>query len=267
MKLIKTKINELIFWYRADDKFVGQRIALGKYEEYETMLMLSQVNKNSVVVDVGANIGYYTLLLAQKCKQVYAVEPDKDCFEILKKNVEENGFNNVVLFNVAVGDKKEKNIFIKDSINLGNSRLIGDKRKTIYDKRVIVNCLKLDDILSKEQKIDLIKIDSQGWEPQVIEGAKKIIKRDSPTLFLEYTPSEYKDEKMIKFLRDNYQNIWSIDYWYFICQRGIKVNKKTGYVDLWIKNKFGIRDYVDCVKYVRLKKIIKFGLAWLTNTQ
>jgi predicted O-methyltransferase YrrM len=123
MKLIKTKINELIFWYREDDKIVGQRIALGKYEEYETMLMLSQVNKNSVVVDVGANIGYYTLLLAQKCKKVYAIEPDKESFKILKKNVEDNGFKNVVLFNVAAGNKKERLKLIIDNNNLGNSRL------------------------------------------------------------------------------------------------------------------------------------------------
>ena len=71
-KLNKTKLEKFDFWFRADDKYVGQRIALGKYEEYESMLMISQVNTNSVVVDVGANIGYYTLLLSRKCKKVYA---------------------------------------------------------------------------------------------------------------------------------------------------------------------------------------------------
>jgi hypothetical protein len=131
----------------------------------------------------------------------------------------------------------------------------------------MVKCERLDEILRNEQKIDLIKIDTQGWEPQVIEGAKMIIKRDSPTLFLEYTPSEYKDEKMIKFLSAYYQNIWSINYWFYVCRKGIHMNRETNYVDLLIKNKFGIRDYLDCIKYVQLKKIIKFGLAWVVNTQ
>ena len=90
MKLKKTKLGKLNFWYRNDDKFIGQRIALGKYEKYETAIMLGQLNINSIVVDVGANIGYYTLQMAQRAKKVYAIEPYKECFEILKKNVKEN---------------------------------------------------------------------------------------------------------------------------------------------------------------------------------
>lgn len=262
MKLTKIKLNGLDFWYRSDDKFVGQRIALGKYEEYETLLMMSQIDGNSVAVDVGANIGYYTLLLAQKCKWVYAFEPDKECFEILKKNTEENNLKNVKIFNMALSDKKEKREIIKDESNQGNSRLKSQRDchiavATAPRNDELVLCEKLDEILKNEGKIDLIKIDTQGWEPEVIQGAGKIIKRDSPVLFLEYTPSEYTDESMIDFLKSIYENIWSIDYWFYVARRGIGVNKKTGYVDLWLKNKLSVSDWLMTIRHWQWKKTVR----------
>ena len=241
------------FWYREDDKYIGQRIALGKYERYETEILQSQIKKDDVVVDVGANIGYYTLLVARRVKRVYAIEPDREIFAILKKNVEENNLKNVQLFNAAASDKKERKYLIKDEENMGNSRL-GD------EKGVLVNCLRLDDILVNEQFISAIKIDTQGWEPEVIEGAKKIIKRDSPTLFLEYSPGEFMNEKMIKFLMSNYQNIWSINDFAEVSwpiYKGVKILGKAGYTDLWIKNKMEMRDYWVMLKNVNYRKAIK----------
>jgi len=251
--------NDLDFWYRKEDEFVGQRIALGKYEEYESMLMRQQLKRAGVVVDIGANIGYYTLMMARLAKKVYAIEPDKDCFEILKKNVEANKLKNVVLLNVAVSDVREERKLFVDKDNLGNSSLRREDCFVADTPRndALVKCERLDQILLNEQKIDLIKIDTQGWEPQAIEGAQKIISRDRPTLFLEYTPSEYSNNQMIDYLKTAYKNIWSIDYWFYICKKGIYVNKQTGYTDLWIKNKMTVRDYWWTVKKVRIKKVLK----------
>lgn len=252
MKLKKTKIGNLNFWYRADDKFVGQRIALGKYEKYETAIMLGQLNINSVVVDVGANIGYYTLLMAMRAKKVYAIEPDKDCFEILKKNVEENGLKNVVLINMAASNKKGEKYLMRDEKNQGNSKINDKNGETILTRT-------LDNMLINEQKISLIKVDTQGWETQVIEGAKKIIKRDRPTLFLEYTPGEYLDNKMINFLKNNYQNIWSINDFANVpwpIYKGVKVYG-PGYCDLFLKKKMELKDFGVMIKNINYKKWIK----------
>ena len=262
MSLIKTKLNGLDFWYKSNDTFIGQRIALGKYEEYETMLMLSQVNSNSVVVDVGANIGYYTLLLAQKCKLVYAIEPEAETFEILQKNVTENKLNNVVLIRSAVGEKNGKINLFKSRLNNGDHRVWGEK---IGEEVEEVFCRRLDDILENEQKIDSIKIDTQGWEPAVIEGSKKIIERDSPTLFMEYSPTDYamaglEGRKMIKYLRNVYSTIWEIDHWFYIyrkVKKNIRLNKDTGYANLWMKRKVGIFDEIIGYKNVQWKKVIK----------
>lgn len=257
MRLTKTKLKNMNFWYRSGDRVIGQRIALDKFEKYETALFLSQLNKDSVVVDVGANIGYYTLLAAGRVKKVYAIEPDKKCFEILKKNVVENNLKNVVLINKAASDKREKKYLIRDKNNQGNSR-ISETRNEKLDTRILTDTL--DNLLINEQKISLIKIDTQGWEPQVIEGAKNIIKKYIPTLFLEYTPGEYGDDKMINFLKKNYQNIWSINDFAEVpwpIYKGIKIKGKNGYADLFLKNKLEINDYLTMLKNVKYKKFIK----------
>jgi len=253
VNLKKIKLEGLDFWYRSDDKFIGQRIALDKFEKYETRLLESQLDVSGVVVDVGANIGYYTLLMAKRCKRVYAIEPDKRSFLILKKNVGVNKLKNVVLLNMAAGDKKEKKYLVWDENNQGNSQ-ISDKN----GERVLIDTL--DNILRKEQKISLIKVDTQGWEAKVVEGAKKIMKRELPTLFLEYTPGEYIDNKMINFLKNNYQNIWSINDFAEVpwpIYRGVKVLGKSGYADLFLKKKMEINDYWVMLKNIRYKKFIK----------
>lgn len=267
MKLTKTKLNGLDFWYREDDKFVGQRIALQKYEEYETKLIeyealrLAKLTQGTAVaVDVGANIGYYTLLLAKKCKRVYAIEPEKTCFEILKKNVEANNLRNVVLINQAAGGKKEEVVIIHNNKNFGDHKIKTPQsfgRLPLTVELSNIPCNSLDNMLKKEKRIDLIKIDTQGWEPQVVAGAKKIIERDSPVLFLEYTPSEYLDESMIRFLERIYKHIWSIDYWFYVCRKGVRINSKTGYVDLWLKRKMTIGDWIETIRSVQIKKVVK----------
>lgn len=244
-------------WYREDDKVIGQRIALGKYEKYETALLLSQIDRDSVVADVGANVGYYTLLMAQRAKRVYAIEPDKEIFGILKKNVEENNLKNVVLVGAAAGAKKERIKYYKNEENYGDGRVFESKNGKFVG---FINCLRLDDILINEQKICLIKIDVQGWEPAVAKGAKKIIDRDSPILFLEYTPGEYKDNKMINFLKINYKNIWSINDFAEVpwpIYKGIKVLGKAGYADLWMKKKMKAGDYLTMLRNVNYRKFIK----------
>lgn len=250
MDLRKTVLkNGMSLWYRSDDRYVGQRIALGKYEEFETEIILEQARGGGVAVDIGANIGYYTLLLAGVVKKVYALEPDGDCYKLLQKNIRANSLQNVVAMRVAASDKKDKRVMIKDKFNLGNTRLGRIKQDGVL-------CLGLDEILKNEHKIDLIKIDVQGWEPQVIEGAKKIIKRDEPVIFVEYTPS-IKGQEMGLFLKSIYKNIWSIDYWLYIYRSGVHVNQKIGYVDLWMKKKAGGREWWDSWRMVKIKKIIK----------
>lgn len=278
MKLKKAKIFEkYTFYYLSNDKYIGQRIALEKYEPYETQLILRQAKRNDVVVDVGANIGYYTILLADKVGKigkVYAFEPDKTNFEILEKNIKESKLENVVAVNAAVGRKNETKILYKSEENLGDHKLYNDQFLISNVKKEMVKIIKLDDYF-KDKKVDLMKIDVQGWEPEVIEGVKKIIEKDKPIIFMEYSPASYQEakldgKKMMEFLRNIYPKIWWIDEWLYIYKNlsQVKIDKicrsnKTGYADLWMKKEVSLSDYSAMVKDLKIKTWLKrkvFGL-------
>lgn len=276
------------FFYLEDDRYIGQRIALEKYEPYETKLILRQAKRGDVVVDVGANIGYYTILLADKVGKngkVYAFEPDITNFDILVKNIKENKLENVVAVNAAVGRKSEKKILYKSEENLGDHKLYDqnppvDKSTSSLKKggslrtKEEVKIIKLDDYLA-DVKVDLMKIDTQGWEPEVIGGAMKIIKRDKPIMFLEYSPTSYQqaklDEKeMMNFLRNIYSKIWWIDEWLYIYKNlkqkeiyKICNTNKTGYADLWMKKEVNLNDKIGQIKDLRIKQWIKRLLGGL----
>lgn len=282
MKLKKVKIfGKYIFYYLVNDKYIGQRVALEKYEPYETQLILRQARVGDVVVDVGANIGYYTVLLADKIGKsgkVYAFEPDKTNFEILVRNIKENNLENVVAVNAGVGSKSETKILYKSEENLGDHKLYEThppcghpplkKGGQNYSSKEFTKIVKLDDYLA-DIKVGLMKIDTQGWEPEVIEGAKELIKKNKPVIFLEYSPASYKQaklngKKMMNFLRKIYRKIWWIDEWLYIYKNlsqeeidKICGTNKTGYADLWMKKEVCFGDKIGQIKNIRAKQLIK----------
>jgi FkbM family methyltransferase len=222
---------------------------------------------------VGANIGFYTVLLADKVGKngkVYAFEPDKTNFEILVKNIKENNLENVVVVNAAVGRKSETKILYKSEENLGDHKLyktpLGSAASPL-DEGETVKIIKLDDYI--KEPINLMKIDTQGWEPEVIEGAKELIKKNKPVIFLEYSPASYKQaklngKKMMDFLRKIYKKIWWIDEWLYVYRNlsqeridEICRTNKTGYADLWMKKEVDFGDKIGQIKNLRVKQLIK----------
>ena len=158
MKLSKTSVGTHQFWYQKTDTYIGQRIALNKYEPYLTRLMLTQVKPTDIVVDVGANLGYHSVHFAAKVKKVYAFEPEKINFQLLTKNIQANHLANVALFNLALGSRQAQKKLFLSSTNFGDHRLFG--RGPNYFPIVVD---RLDSVVT--HKIDLIKLDVQGWEP------------------------------------------------------------------------------------------------------
>lgn len=270
-KLLKSKIfGKFDFCYLEDDKYMGQRVALGKYEPYETELILREAKKGDVVIDVGANIGYYTILLADKVGpsgKVYAFEPDSKNFEILEKNIEINKLSNVILIKAALSSQKGVKKLYRSTENYGDHRMFGKEKKRGSEE---IKTMKLDDFLeNKEKKVDFLKIDTQGWEPAVIDGAKEIIKKNKPTIFFEYSPKSYKaakldGDRMIYWIEGIYKKIFWIDDWFYL-YKSLKKKKideiceknKTGYADLFVKDGIGWSDKISQFKNIRIKKLIK----------
>ncbi|WP_069651124.1 FkbM family methyltransferase [Caloranaerobacter ferrireducens] len=153
------------------------------YEEQMLQDIKNKLPKNSVVIDVGANIGNHSLYLALivGAKKVYAFEPQKHVFDILEKNVQINQLDKVIeMYNVAVGNSKGKvNVNRVDINNLGASRV-----ELSRDGEIEIDSL--DNLLfNKLKKLDLIKIDTEGFEEYVIKGAMQLITKFKPYIYVE----------------------------------------------------------------------------------
>lgn len=153
--------------------------------------MKKEIKKGNVVLDIGANIGYYTLIFAKLVGEegrVYAFEPDPTNFALLKKNVEINGYKNVVLVQKAVSNKSGRIKLYLSKNNMGDHR--------IYDsgedgrQHIEIEAIRLDDYFEHfEGRIDFIKMDIQGAEGGAIQGMYNLLnKNNNVKIVTEFWP-------------------------------------------------------------------------------
>lgn len=148
------------------------------------------------VIDVGANIGFLTLNFATRCPEgkTYSFEPDSETFSKLKMNVALNRLNNVRLFHTAIGSKAGTGQLYKlYQSNPGANRILPHEHgPAVPSERVEISSL--DDLDSEGcfGSVDLIKIDVEGFELFVLEGAHKLISRCKPVLFIELVDQNLK---------------------------------------------------------------------------
>ena len=161
------------------------------YEPFETELVRSLVHENDTVLDVGANIGYYTLLFARAVGprgRVFAFEPDPENFALLKNNVESNGYENVALVNAALSDKMGALKLYLCEANRGDHRIYpsGDDRRAIQ-----IPALAADDYLAGlNREIAFVKMDVQGAEAKVLRGMERLLQRTAQCQILfEFWPA------------------------------------------------------------------------------
>ena len=171
-------IQQQLFWY-------------GYYEKELADLIGKMLKPGDVFLDIGANIGYFSLLAASKdptCK-VIAFEPAKDIFGKLKENITINHFKNIITVNTAVGEKsEEKVLFLSRSDNLGMSSFRQPENFSGETEKVKV--VSIDDWIKIAglHKIDLIKIDVEGSEMTVLKGMMEVLGRCKPSLVMEINP-------------------------------------------------------------------------------
>lgn len=123
--------------------------------------------KSGVVIDIGAHIGTFSLLAADKFKdaRVYAFEPNEDSFQILKRNAEVNKLNNMTCLNAAITSHTGVTNLYLDSENWGHSTSFN-----YGGKEVSVNSIKLSDFFAQKniQACDLIKFNCEGAEFEIL---------------------------------------------------------------------------------------------------
>lgn len=157
----------------------------GTFEETETQTILSFVTPDTVMLDIGANMGFYSIRVAQKATsgRVIAFEPDPANYATLRKNVALNKLTNVTTYNAALSDKKDTLRLYKHPFNVGDYRLYNDGDFTDY---VDVPTLRIDDVV--DAQVDLVKIDVQGYEYFVLKGGRSLLARDKPVVVSEFWP-------------------------------------------------------------------------------
>jgi len=150
------------------------------YEPAQTQVVKEHIKEGNVVVDIGAHVGYYTLLFAQLVGpkgKVYAFEPDPVNFELLKKSVEINGYQNVILIQKAVSNKNGKvKLYLGDNNRAINR--IYDAKMDDAKEAIEVDSIRLDDYFKNyEGRIDFIKMDVEGSESSIIDGMHSILRK------------------------------------------------------------------------------------------
>jgi FkbM family methyltransferase len=150
----------------------------GVHEPLSTAIFKRFVQEGNCVVDIGANVGYFTLLsalLVGEKGRVFAFEPDQSNMIELLGNVELNHFKNVRAIPVAVSDYNGRSKLLLSSRECARHYLIETKE---HDKDTMVEVAKLDGLIPENVPVHFLKSDTEGNELAVLKGAKETIKRN-----------------------------------------------------------------------------------------
>lgn len=232
IRYTKTRYSPKFGYYSADE-VIGKSLDLyGEYSQYEVDFLLHFLTQDSVVYDIGGNIGYQATAFASRAKKVYSFEPNPHNYYLLMNNTHD--MNNVHTMHCAVG---ASNGVIKcidyNPETPGNfgSVQVGVENATLPVPLVTIDSLELE-------KPDLIKIDVEGSEYDVFKGAIKTIKEHKPILFYEAHET--------KQLREIYELIESLDYkFYWAVVRNYNPSNFAGnvvnvFADSWLLNVVGV---------------------------
>jgi FkbM family methyltransferase len=184
--------NGLRFWLLSGDQYVSAAMATGDYEGIETAFVRRRVKEGMAVLDVGANLGWYTAhlaLLVGAAGRVDAFEPRSDLLDLLTKTIAENRLTNITTYNFALGSHNSRGqvIWSLDDANPGGTHLVSFDFTTpnIIAQPVLVKTL--DSCIS--HRVDFVKIDVEGAELLVFKGAQRILTHDRPVILVEINPS------------------------------------------------------------------------------
>ena len=203
-----------VFAYNRNDNAVGK--SLEKYGEWcraEVDFLTSLLSEGDIAIDVGAYIGTHTIPFAKKIGlrgRVISFEPQRFNFYNLCTNVFLNGLFNTICYELALGDKESK-LFVPVFDPMQKSNFGAVKLKKFSEGEEI-RIVPLDYMKLTECK--LIKIDVEGMEVEVLEGARRLIQECKPFLYVENNTVEGSETILRKLASLNYRSYWAIETYY-----------------------------------------------------
>lgn len=211
--------------------YLSRRIYNG-FEEDELEFIDKNLTEGDVFVDIGANIGLFTLVAARKIGssgKVISFEPTKNIFEKLVENCKINNFTNVDLRNIGLSNKVDTLTFFasENGLDAFNSFVENSERES---NKIQIETSTLDLELDKidKTKIKIVKIDVEGWEKFVLFGGESFFRNYSPIVMMEFT-----DENTFQAgypIHDLYDIMVTYGYkWYRLIQNELIEEKKQLY--------------------------------------
>jgi FkbM family methyltransferase len=199
-ELILTRVlgNPKMFLHQDDIGFSNHVMLDGYWEIWLTLALARLIKPGMVVVDVGANLGYYSLLAAHAAwpgGTVLAIEPNPPIAQIMARSINLNGLSNVVrIENVAVGatDGGSCDLFVPHG-EPKNATVVEDQRVHPGGRTLSVPRRTIDSLCADMNRIDLVKIDAEGAEQDILLGMANTIERHKPTIVLEFNAARYAD--------------------------------------------------------------------------
>ncbi|GAA4648850.1 FkbM family methyltransferase [Kistimonas scapharcae] len=215
----------------------------GLYEvdELEALSKILGLNakRHSTALDVGANIGNHAIYFSRFFSKVIAFEPNPKTYRLLDINTEH--ISNIETKKVGLSDKKDTLNFKIDKTNWGASRITGEDLSIDGTSFISIHVESLDEVLSDQSsQIELMKIDVEGHELRVLQGAKRTIEHHKPIILFEEACVREGSSEVIDLLR-------TYGYSFFILEENFSFgrSKVAIFLKLLMQDIFGKRI---CVK-------------------
>jgi FkbM family methyltransferase len=171
-------------WVDADDLLVAPGIIATKsYETHVTAVLERELKPDSVFVDIGANMGWFTLLAAGIAARVIAIEPNYNNVQLIYRSILANRFDNVQVMSYAVTG--EPTLL---QLNFLRSNGFVSSIENANETTSVVEGMPLDALLRDVEQVDVIKMDIEGHEPVALGGMLATLTRFRPALILEFHP-------------------------------------------------------------------------------
>jgi len=214
-KIGVTKKEILITMKSKDGIFVcGDKSIHATSTNYEKPLRKFFDLKEGVFIDIGANFGRYTIMMARRLKNkglVISMEPEPHTVKLLKQNVKLNKLKNVFVVGKACSSKNRKEtLYLEETTYSGGLHSL--KKYPYHVRKRTIQVETLDSIVSrlKVKIVGLIKIDVEGLEVNVLQGAQETLKKYHPKIICESLNKE-SEEGIIKILKKFKYNVERID--------------------------------------------------------
>lgn len=245
--LYQTKYGDR-YWLNSTGYVDECIINSGLFEPLSTQVVKRLVSPGDIVLDVGANIGYYSVILSKIVGdhgRVICFEPTDHYSKVLEMNIISNSLENVEIIKVGLSNKRQEL-----DIHIGRSsatlHVPGNQKLLSYEK---IKLISLDDFAKEYhlEKIDFIKIDVDGHEPLFLEGAWKTLEKFEPTILLEVNHLNYLSAGFMAW-----------DFYDVLKVKGYHIYHEDGLVELLNKEEFLIKcgNFAYSANIVISKKVI-----------